>query len=149
MTVIGSKRDATDPVPGVDRLFPPEGLTELLRLSDFDVLAVPHVLETSKLIGREQLQCMRPTAFLANVARGSVIAEHELIVALQAGAIAGALLDVFEREPLPADSLLWMMPNVIITPHVAGWLSDYNNRVRNLHRQSAAIPRREAATEFG
>ncbi|SFN92351.1 D-isomer specific 2-hydroxyacid dehydrogenase, NAD binding domain [Bradyrhizobium sp. Rc3b] len=72
---------------------------------------------------------MRRDAFLINIACGSLIAEHELIEALQAGTIAGALLDVFEREPLPADSPLWTMPNVIVTPHVAGWLSDYNTRV--------------------
>ncbi|MET4391522.1 phosphoglycerate dehydrogenase-like enzyme [Bradyrhizobium sp. F1.4.3] len=129
MTVIGSKRDVSEPVQGVDRLFPPEGLAELMRLSDFVVLAVPHVPETAQLIGREQLQFMRRDAFLINIARGAVIAERELIEALEAGTIAGALLDVFEREPLPADSPLWTMPNVIVTPHVAGWLSDYNTRV--------------------
>lgn len=129
MTVIGSKRDVSGLVPGISKLFPPEGLAELLRLSDFVVLPVPHVPETARLIGREQLQFMRRTAFLINIARGSVVAEGDLIEALQEGAIAGALLDVFEREPLPADSPLWTMPNVIVTPHVAGWLSDYNTRV--------------------
>ncbi|MFB6418791.1 D-2-hydroxyacid dehydrogenase [Bradyrhizobium tunisiense] len=129
MRVIGSKRDVAEPIAGVDRLFPPEGLAELLQLSDFVVLAVPHVPETARLIGREQLQLMRRTAFLINIARGSVVAESDLIEAIQEGAIAGALLDVFEREPLPADSPLWTLPNVIVTPHVAGWLSDYNARV--------------------
>jgi len=129
MRVIGSKRDVTKPVPGVDRLFPPDGLAELLQFSDFVVLAVPQVAETTKLIGREQLQLMRRTAFIVNIARGSVIAENELIKALEAGIIAGALLDVFEREPLPAESPLWTMPNVIVTPHVAGYPSDYPARV--------------------
>ncbi|WP_139044190.1 D-2-hydroxyacid dehydrogenase [Allomesorhizobium alhagi] len=129
MTVIGSKRDVTEPIPGVDRVFPPNGLAELLELSDFVVLAVPHVPETERLIGREQLRLMRRTAFLINVARGAVVAESELIEALQAGIIAGALLDVFEREPLSVDSPLWTMPNLIMTPHVAGWSNDYNARV--------------------
>ncbi len=129
MTVVGSKRDVTQPIAGVDRLFPPNGLAELLRLSDFVVLAVPHVLETTRLIGREQLRLMRRTAFLVNIARGSVIVESELIEALQADVIAGALLDVFEREPLPADSPLWTMPNVIVTPHVAGNPTDYAARL--------------------
>lgn len=129
MTVVASKRDVTEPIAGVDRLFPPDGLAELLQLSDFVVLAVPHVPETNRLIGREQLRLMRRSAFLINVARGSVVAESELIEALQAGTIAGALLDVFEREPLAPESPLWTMPNVIITPHVAGYPSDYTARI--------------------
>lgn len=129
MTVIGSKRNTTKPIEGVDRLLPPEDLAELLRLSDFVVLAVPHLPETTKLIGREQLRLMRRGAFLINIARGSVIAESELAEELQAGTIAGALLDVFEREPLQADSPLWTAPNVLVTPHVSGYPSDYTARV--------------------
>ncbi|RWB95031.1 MAG: D-2-hydroxyacid dehydrogenase [Mesorhizobium sp.] len=129
MSVIGSKRNVTEPVRGVDRLFPPENIAELLQLSDFVVLAVPQVPETVGLIGREQLRLMRRSAVLVNIARGSVVAESELIEALKTGTIAGAVLDVFEREPLSADSALWTMPNVIVTPHVAGWMTDYDNRV--------------------
>ncbi len=129
MTVVGSKRDVTQSVAGVDRLFPPSGLAELLQLSDFVVLAVPQVPETTGLIGREQIRLMRRAAFLVNIARGSVVVESELIDALRAGTIAGALLDVFEREPLPADSPLWTMPNVIVTPHVAGYPSNYTTRL--------------------
>ncbi|WP_368508660.1 D-2-hydroxyacid dehydrogenase [Bradyrhizobium lupini] len=129
MTVIGSKRDLTSPLENVDRLLPPKDIAELLRLSDFVVLAVPHLPETTKLMGREQLRQMRRGAFLINIARGSVIAESELVEELQAGTIAGALLDVFEREPLPTDSPLWTMPNVLITPHVSGYPSDYTARV--------------------
>ncbi|MCA6119974.1 D-2-hydroxyacid dehydrogenase [Bradyrhizobium sp. WSM 1738] len=129
MTVIGSKRDLTHPIAVVDRLFPPDGLAELLQLSDFVVLAVPHLPETDKLIGREQLRLMRRTAFLINIGRGSLIVERELIEELRAGTISGALLDVFEREPLPTDSPLWTMPNVIVTPHVAGNPSGYSTRV--------------------
>ncbi|SFQ25052.1 D-isomer specific 2-hydroxyacid dehydrogenase, NAD binding domain [Bradyrhizobium sp. Ghvi] len=139
MTVVGSKRDITEPIPGVDRLFPPDELAELLQLSDFVVMAVPHVPETTKLIGREQLQLMRRSAFLINIARGLVIAQSDLIEALQANTIAGALLDVFEREPLPADSPLWTMPNVIITPHVSGYPSKSRSRIRALQRERAAI----------
>ena len=129
MTVVGSKRDVTQSVAGIDRLFPPNGLAELLQLSDFVVLAVPQVPETTGLIGREQIRLMGRAAFLVNIARGSVVVESELIEALQAGTIAGALLDVFEREPLPADSPLWTMPNVIVTPHTAGYPSNYDTRV--------------------
>ncbi|APG14950.1 hydroxyacid dehydrogenase [Bradyrhizobium japonicum] len=129
MTVIGSKRDVSQPIADVDRLVPPDGLPELLQLSDFVVLAVPRLPETTKLIGRDQLQLMRRSAFLINIARGAVVVETELVGALQAGTISGALLDVFEREPLPADSPLWTMPNVIIAPHISGYPSDYNTRV--------------------
>ena len=129
MTVVGSKRDATQSVAGVDTLFPPTGLDELLQLSDFVVLAVPQVPETTGLIGREQIRLMGHTTFLINIARGSVIVESELVEALRAGTIAGALLDVFEKEPLPADSPLWTMPNVIVTPHTAGYPSNYDTRV--------------------
>ncbi|TYL92395.1 D-2-hydroxyacid dehydrogenase [Bradyrhizobium rifense] len=129
MRVIGSRRDVSQPVAGVDKLFSPNDLAELLQLSDFVVLAVPQVPATTSLIGRKQLQLMRRTAFLVNIARGSVIVERELIDELQAGTIAGALLDVFEREPLPPDNPLWTMPNVIVTPHVAGYPSDYTRRV--------------------
>ncbi|MER9202335.1 D-2-hydroxyacid dehydrogenase [Mesorhizobium sp. M0933] len=129
MRVIGSKRDTSEPVDCVDKLYPPEDVSDLLRLSDFLVLAVPQVPETFRLIGREQLRLMRRSAVLVNIARGSVVAESELIDALKAGTIAGAVLDVFEREPLAADSPLWNMPNVIVTPHIAGWMSDYDDRV--------------------
>ncbi|AMA60018.1 D-2-hydroxyacid dehydrogenase [Bradyrhizobium sp. CCGE-LA001] len=129
MTVLGSKRDVGAPIVDVDRLFPPDRLAELLELSDFVVLAVPNIPETRKLIGCKQLRLMRRTAFLINIARGSVVAESELIDALRAGTIAGALLDVFEREPLPADSALWAMPNVILTPHIAGNPTGYTLRL--------------------
>lgn len=129
MKVVGSKRDVTGPIVGVDTIFPPEGIAELLRLSDFVVLTVPLVPETTRLIGREQLRLMRRTAILVNIARGPVVAESDLIEALESGTIAGAVLHVFEREPLPANSPLWTMQNVIITPHLAGWMSDYDDRV--------------------
>lgn len=129
MTVVGMKRDTTHPVDGIDRLLPPDGLDELLQTSDFVVLAVPHVPETTGLIGREQFERMRRGAFLINIARGSVVVERELIAALTEGTIAGAVLDVFEREPLPSDSPLWMMPNVLITPHISGSPTGYAPRV--------------------
>lgn len=129
MTVIGSKRDVSEPIAGVDTLFPSTGLDELLQLSDFVVLAVPHVPETAKLIGQKQLELMRRTAFLVNIARGSVVEESDLIEALRAGTIARAFLDVFEQEPLRPDSPLWIMPNVIVTHDMAGYPTDYTARV--------------------
>ncbi|WP_245430791.1 D-2-hydroxyacid dehydrogenase [Mesorhizobium sp. WSM3868] len=136
MRVIGCKRDVTEPVPYVDELLPSSGLEELLTLSDFVVLAVPRIPETERLIGRAQFRQMRRTAFLVNIARGAVVAESELIEALVSGEIAGALLDVFEQEPLPAESPLWTMPNVIVTPHVAGWRSDYDRRTLDIFSEN-------------
>ncbi|MDF0581998.1 D-2-hydroxyacid dehydrogenase [Bradyrhizobium yuanmingense] len=128
MTVVGSKRDVS-PVEGVDRLFPSTALKDLLPVCDFVVLAVPGTAETVGLIGSAEIACMRRDAYLINIARGNVIDEAELIKALKAGTIAGAMLDVFEREPLAQDSPLWDLPNVIATPHVAGSPSNYTERV--------------------
>lgn len=129
MTVVGSKRDVSVPVDGVNRLFAPEALEELLPLCDFVVLAVPATPETIGLFGGAEIARMRSSAYLINIARGSVVVEAELIQALKANTIAGAMLDVFESEPLPKDSPLWSMPNVIATPHVAGSSISYVDRV--------------------
>ncbi|MET4121648.1 phosphoglycerate dehydrogenase-like enzyme [Bradyrhizobium sp. JR1.5] len=129
MTVVGSKRDVSVPVEGVDRLFASDALRDLLPLCDFVVLALPATAETVGLLGAAELSSMRHDAYLINIARGNVIAEAELIRALKAGAFAGAMLDVFEREPLPQNSPLWDMPNVIATPHVAGSPTNYTERV--------------------
>ncbi|MER8390026.1 hypothetical protein NKH14_32000 [Mesorhizobium sp. M1380] len=92
----------------------------MLPLCDFVVLAVPATADTAGLIGAAEIARMRRNAFLINVARGTVIVEAELIKALQTGAIAGAMLDVFEREPLPQDSPLWDMPKCDRHPAYGG-----------------------------
>src|SRR5439155_18741922 len=121
MKVIGTKRDTSVPVDNVDRLLAPERLDELLRESDFVVLAVPSMPDTTRMLARSQFAQMRRDAHLVNIARGSVVVESDLVDALREGTIAGALLDVFQKEPLQADSPLWTMPNVIVTPHISGW----------------------------
>jgi phosphoglycerate dehydrogenase-like enzyme len=80
------------------------------------------------LIGPAELRMMKETAYLINVCRGTIIQQRALVRALKEGWIAGAALDVFEEEPLPPDSELWQMKNVIITPHVSSWSSDYRRR---------------------
>jgi phosphoglycerate dehydrogenase-like enzyme len=129
MKVLGSKRDISVAVDGVDRLFAANALHEMLPLCDFIVLAVPATPDTAGLIGAPEIARIRRDAFLINIARGNVVVESELIKALQGGLIGGALLDVFEREPLPTDSPLWRMPNVIATPHIAGAPANYTERV--------------------
>lgn len=119
MRVIGTKRTPA-PVPHVDRVYPPEGLGDVLRDADVVVIALPLTPETRGLIGSVELQMMKPSALLINIGRGAIVQEAALTRALHERWIAGAGLDVFEREPLPADSPLWGLDSVIITPHVSG-----------------------------
>ena len=105
---------------GVDELFPPSELLQMLPECDFVILAVPLSPETRGLIGETELKAMKPTAYIINTARGPVIKQDVLIQALKGGWIAGAALDVFEAEPLPPESELWKLPNVIISSHSAG-----------------------------
>ena len=110
----------------VDAVYPKEQLPKLLSQSDFVVLTLPLTPETNKLIGEEELRTMKSTAYLINVGRGGTVDEASLIRALDAGWIAGAGLDAFTTEPLPVDSKLWELPNIILSPHVAGRREDYN-----------------------
>ena len=97
-----------------------EHLADLLAASDWVVLAAPLTADTRHLIGAAQLAQMKREAVLINLGRGALVDEPALIAALTEGRIAGAGLDVFEKEPLPADSPLWSMPQVIVTPHISG-----------------------------
>src|SRR5262249_461932 len=124
----------TDPVQkqapgGVAALWPPEQLPELLATSDFVVIAAPHTPRTMKLFRRPEFQRMRRSAFLINIGRGAIVDLADLVQSLQAKEIAGAALDVYETEPLPAEHPLWQMENVILTPHVAG----YSPRIAERH----------------
>jgi phosphoglycerate dehydrogenase-like enzyme len=124
--VFGMRVLAIDPIredapEGVETLWKPDRLPDLLQRSDFVVIAAPHTPETEKLFRREQFRQMKPTAYLINIGRGAIVDLADLTAALQAGEIAGAALDVFEVEPLPASHPLWRMENVILTPHVAGY----------------------------
>lgn len=121
MNVLGYKRNKDDVPPGVDKLYCKESgdsIDDLLRLSDFVVLALPLSNETYHLISERELNLMKSSAYLINIARGAIIDESALLHALNKGLIAGAGLDTFEQEPLPPDNPLWDAPNVIITPHV-------------------------------
>lgn len=120
MRVIAVDAKRTDRPDYVDELWPQDRLDDLLAEADFLVLCVPQTPETVKLITAPQLARMKETAYLINISRGVVVDLDDLTAALQAGQIAGAGLDVFEVEPLPADHPLWGMENVLITPHMAG-----------------------------
>jgi phosphoglycerate dehydrogenase-like enzyme len=126
MRVLATTRDRRDTVPaGVAEVHAPAALAELLPRADIVVLAVPFTADTRGMIGATELALMRPSARLVNVARGKLVDEQALVDALERGVIAGAALDVVAHEPLPPSSPLWSMPNVIITPHVAGFREDY------------------------
>jgi phosphoglycerate dehydrogenase-like enzyme len=144
MRVIGTKRTPGS-IPHVERVLPPEGTGEVLRESDFVAVILPLTPQTRGLINARTLALMKRTAVLINVGRGAVVQEEALIEALRAGAISGAGLDVFEREPLPADSPLYDMENVVITPHVSGASPTYFDRAiplfcENLRRYLTGQP---------
>jgi D-2-hydroxyacid dehydrogenase (NADP+) len=104
----------------VDAVFPRERIGEALAISDALVICTSGDESSVRLVGAPEFAAMKSTAFVVNVARGNIIDEPALVAALQHGRLAGAALDVAEAEPLPAESPLWGMPNVIISPHVAG-----------------------------
>jgi len=134
LRVIAAKRTAEgagDGV-GVDALVAPSRLHEMLKEADALVLACPQTPETEGLIGRAELAAMKPDAILINVARGAVVDEPALIEALQRGRLGGAALDVAAREPLPRDSPLWSLPNVLISPHSASTVTIENARLTDL-----------------
>ncbi|MEX1020298.1 MAG: D-2-hydroxyacid dehydrogenase [Litorilinea sp.] len=131
MHVIGVRR-STQPAPGVAKLYPPEQLTTALAQADHVALCLPLTAETVHFMGTAELRAMSPTAYIYNVGRGASIEPDALIQALQRGEIAGAGLDVTDPEPLPADSPLWTMPNVILSQHTSGMSPHNANRITDI-----------------
>ncbi|QGG47537.1 D-2-hydroxyacid dehydrogenase [Heliorestis convoluta] len=127
MRVTGVNTDGRD-VEGVHKVYPADQLRRALSEADFVVVTVPLVEKTEKLIGAAELDVMKKSAIVINVARGKVIDQKALVESLQEGRIAGAALDVFEKEPLSPNNPLWKMNNVMITPHVAGRSPRYMER---------------------
>jgi phosphoglycerate dehydrogenase-like enzyme len=119
MRVLATRRRVEESNADVDRMFRREELRDMLARADAVVLAVEGTPETAGMIGAAEIACMKLDACLINVARGIVVDEEALVKALAERRIGGAALDVFVREPLPRESPLWRLPNVIITPHVA------------------------------
>jgi phosphoglycerate dehydrogenase-like enzyme len=132
MRVLGVRRDPTVGAPGVEAMFDTDHLLDALPEADFVVLTMPLTRETEGMIGAPELRAMKPTAYLINVGRGGTVQEEALIRALREGWIAGAGLDVFETEPLPEESPLWGMDNVIVTSHYAGGTPRYNERALDI-----------------
>lgn len=124
MRVLATKRTPTIKPEFVDQLGTPEFLPQLLAESDFVVLLLASVPSTFNIIGENELRRMKPTAYLINLTGGRSIEETFLVRALNEGWIAGAVLDAFARQPLPKESELWSLRNVIITPRIAGITSE-------------------------
>jgi D-2-hydroxyacid dehydrogenase (NADP+) len=144
MRVVATRRTVSrgDRDPDCDDLLPYSDLDRLLGVSDYLALCVPLTPETHHLIGEKELKAMKPTACIVNIARGPVIDQEALIRALREGTIAGAALDVTDPEPLPPESPLWDLPNVILTPHISGGIDRYVARavemfIQNLRRYIA------------
>ncbi|HEX5938774.1 MAG TPA: D-2-hydroxyacid dehydrogenase [Dehalococcoidia bacterium] len=119
MQTVGVRRSPAA-AANVDRVLPLGALDDLLEASDFVVVAAPLNEQSRHMLGEREFGLMKRSAWLINVGRGAIIREDELVKALEAGEIAGAALDVFEKEPLPEDSPLWSLPNVYVTPHNSG-----------------------------
>jgi len=124
MQVVGVS-SAPRPVDGFDRMYPTSELADIVRTFDFFVLLTPLTEKTRNSIGADVFAAMKPTAFFVNLARGGVVDESALVAALRDKRIAGAALDVFVEEPLPADHPFWDMDNVIITTHQGGFCDVY------------------------
>jgi phosphoglycerate dehydrogenase-like enzyme len=146
MRVLAVREHAEKERPeGVEEVFTTRALDEMLQQSDYVVVAAPLVAATQGLIDAGRLAAMKPEACLINVGRGAQVDEAALVEALRARRIAGAALDVFEREPLPPHSPLWGLENLLITPHTAGlteklWRRHYELLSENLRRYQARMP---------
>jgi D-2-hydroxyacid dehydrogenase (NADP+) len=145
MDVVGVKRTPT-PVDGVDEVHPATELRGAVADAKFVVVAVPLTDDTEGLVGTGELAAMREDAVLVNVARGAVVDQPALVDALESGGLGGAALDVFAEEPLPEDSPLWSMDDVVVTPHVAAMTEDYYRRVAALVEEN--VRRAAAGEEF-
>jgi len=128
MEVLGIRRHSETPHPSVDRMYAPDDLHTVLSESDYVVLACPLTPETRGLIDDEAFSTMRTGTILINVSRGAVVDQTALTESLTSGELRGAALDVVDPEPLPRDSVLWDLSNVVITPHNAGGSQHFPQR---------------------
>ncbi len=119
-----------------DAWFSRDQLSDLLALSDFILVATPLTDETRNLIGERELRRMKPTAFLVNIARGGIVNEGALVRALKENWIAGAGMDAFEKEPLPAENELWKCQNMLIAPHISSSTPYYDDRAVELFSEN-------------
>lgn len=150
VTILASRRDLLAPASQdfqfdgqgdaqaelVHRMYPGKAVSTMLKECDFVVVTVPLTAETRGMLGTKQLSALKPGALLVDVSRGGVVDQAALVQALEKRQLGGAALDVFPQEPLPADSPLWEMNNVIVSPHVAGLSPHYNERAFALFKEN-------------
>ena len=136
MHVIAVDAQVKAPPEGVDELVGPDGLLDAVGKADFVIVALPLTDRTRGLVNADCFDRMSERSYLINVARGPIVNETDLIEALKDDKIAGAGLDVFETEPLPDSSPLWDMPNVIMTPHLAGGSAEGRQNVLDIFREN-------------
>ena len=123
LRVIGTRR-APVPVPAVDRIYPPEASDEVLAQSDFVLLLLPLTPETDGIMNATRFKAMRSSAYLLNFGRGALVVDADLVEAVRAKTIAGAVLDVYRKEPLPADHAFWGTEGITVLPHIGGLAVD-------------------------
>jgi phosphoglycerate dehydrogenase-like enzyme len=128
MTVLAVDARRPDKPDFVAEMHKPEALDSLLPRADFVILTIPHTPSTEGLFNAAKFWLMKKTAFFINIGRGMTTRLDDLVAALRSGEIAGAALDVYEQEPLPSEHPLWGLPNVILTPHMAGYGPHLNER---------------------
>jgi phosphoglycerate dehydrogenase-like enzyme len=147
LDVTGAGRTAAHGDPDLGEIVGPDGLRAAMADADYVVLAAPLTETTRGMVDAAALAAMRPTARLINIGRGELVVQADLVAALREGRIAGAALDVFEQEPLPVNSPLWDLPNVIVSPHMSGDLVGWRDQLvvlflDNLRRFADGAPLR-------
>jgi phosphoglycerate dehydrogenase-like enzyme len=144
LRVLGTRRTA-GPVPEVARVYPPEATDEVLAASDFVLLLMPVTPATRGFMDARRLAAMRPTAYLLNFARGALVVDADLVAAVRARTIAGAVLDVFRQEPLPPEHPFWTTEGITVLPHIGAPSRARRARRRAPRRQRPLLPRGRAA----
>jgi glyoxylate/hydroxypyruvate reductase A len=128
LRVIGTRR-APEAMAHVERVYPPEGTDEVLRQSDFVLLLLPLTPETDGIMNARRLKAMRSSAYLLNFGRGALIVDEDLVQAVRSKTIAGAVLDVYRKEPLPAEHAFWTTEGITVLPHIGGMDAHRNEMV--------------------
>ena len=150
MRVVGTRR-TSEPVPHVERVYAPSATNEILGQSDFVVLLLPVTPHTESMFDRARLQKMKQSAWLINFGRGALIVDDDLVAAVKAREIAGAVLDVFRTEPLPSEHPFWQTPGITVLPHIGGGHPDRDKWVaalftENVRRHLSGEPLKELVT---
>ena len=136
LRVIGTRR-SQEALPNVDRVYPPEAMNEVLAQADFVLLLLPLTPETENIMNARRFKAMRSTAYLLNFGRGGLVVDADLVEAVQTKTIAGAVLDVYRKEPLPAEHAFWRTEGITVLPHIGGLVANRDEIVADLFADNA------------